>query len=171
MDSDHGDPITLLNAYREWLEIKVDDLENSKRWCKKRGLEEQRFYEMTKLREQFKELLKHSSLLKDKSEDLRFMNSSERAKRHGELKHLKSMKKEYHKNEGSKRKKFLSMRDMEIEGIEGEDEHNDKLDIKDIEFRMKNDHQKMKDLLESSKAYSYKDLTLLKLILSSGKIL
>ena len=171
MDSNHGDPITLLNAYREWLEIKVDDRENSKRWCKKRGLEEQRFYEMTKLREQFKELLKHSSLLKDKSEDLRYMNSSERAKRHGELKHLKSMKKEYHKNEGSKRKKFLSMRDMEIEGIEGEDDNNGNLDIKDIEFRMKNDHQKMRDLLESSKAYSYKDLTLLKLILSSGKAL
>ena len=69
MDSNHGDPVTLLNAYREWLEVKVDNRENSKRWCKKRGLEEQRFYEMTKLREQFKELLKQSGLLKDKSED------------------------------------------------------------------------------------------------------
>lgn len=30
---------------------------NSRKWCRRRGLEEQRFYEMTKLRTQFKELL------------------------------------------------------------------------------------------------------------------
>ena len=171
MDSDHGDPVTLLNAYREWLEVKVDNYENSRRWCKKRGLEEQRFYEMTKLREQFKELLKQSGLLKDRSDDFRNMNSVERAKRHGELKQLKSMKKEYHKTEGSKKKKFLSMRDMEVVGEDGEGEVNTNIDIKDIEFRMKNDDRKMKDLLESSKAYTYKDLTLLKLILSSGMFL
>ena len=113
MDSDHGDPITLLNAYREWLEVKVDNRENSKRWCKKRGLEEQRFYELTKLRDQFKEILKQSGLLKDRFQDFRNMSSTERAQRHGELKQLKSMKKDYHKNEGSKKKKVLSMRDME----------------------------------------------------------
>ena len=167
MDSDHGDPITLLNAYKEWLEIKVDNRENSKRWCKKRGLEEQRFYEMTKLREQFKELLKQSDLLKDKSEDFRNMTSAERAQRHGELKQLRSIKKEYHKNESSKRRKFLSMRDIEIK--DDPEEEDATIDIKDIEFRMKNDDRKMKDLLESSKAYSYKDMTILKLILSSGR--
>ena len=123
---------------------------------------------MTKLREQFKELLKQSGLLKDRSDDFRNMNSVERAKRHGELKQLKSMKKEYHKTEGSKKKKFLSMRDMEVVGEDGEGEVDTNIDIKDIEFRMKNDDRKMKDLLESSKAYTYKDLTLLKLILSSG---
>ena len=53
------------------------------------------------------------------------------------------------------------MRDMEIVG---EDEFDGKIDIKDVEFRMKNDDRMMRDLLESSKAYSYKDLTLLKLI-------
>ena len=35
----------------------MDGYENSRKWCKKRGLEEQRFYEMTKLRRQFEELL------------------------------------------------------------------------------------------------------------------
>ena len=78
------------------------------------------------------------------------------------------MKKEYHKNEGSKKKKVLSMREMEIVGEDGEGELDTNIDIKDVEFRMKNDDRKMKDLLESSKAYTYKDLTLLKLILSSG---
>lgn len=64
MESDHGDPITLLNAFREWLEVKQQSSQesrgsgsSSRKWCKRRGLEEQRFYEMTKLRAQFKELL------------------------------------------------------------------------------------------------------------------
>ena len=68
MESDHGDPITLLNAYKEWLEIKHTNSgevrsgsSTSKKWCKRRGLEEQRFYEMTKLRTQFKDLLEVSS--------------------------------------------------------------------------------------------------------------
>lgn len=50
LDSDHGDPITLLNSFNSWLQVKQDKSQNSRRWCKKRGLEEQRFYEMTKLR-------------------------------------------------------------------------------------------------------------------------
>ena len=41
LDSDHGDPITLLNSFREWLEIKATNRDSSKKWCKKRGLEEQ----------------------------------------------------------------------------------------------------------------------------------
>ena len=41
LDSDHGDPITLLNSFREWLEVKATNRETSKKWCKKRGLEEQ----------------------------------------------------------------------------------------------------------------------------------
>lgn len=64
LESEHGDPITVLNAYRAWLEVKQEsNLEQgyggskSKTWCKRRGIEEQRFYEITKLRAQFKELL------------------------------------------------------------------------------------------------------------------
>lgn len=67
LESDHGDPITLLNAFKEWLEVKQESSReyrgssnNSRKWCKRRGLEEQRFYEMTKLRTQFKELLQVS---------------------------------------------------------------------------------------------------------------
>lgn len=67
LESDHGDPITLLNAFREWLEVKQQSIHesrgsgcNSRKWCRRRGLEEQRFYEMIKLRTQFKELLQVS---------------------------------------------------------------------------------------------------------------
>merc|ERR1719305_792766 len=41
LDSDHGDPITLLNSFREWLEIKATNRDSGKKWCRKRGLEEQ----------------------------------------------------------------------------------------------------------------------------------
>lgn len=60
LQSDHGDPITLLNAFREWLQVKQKERGASRRWCRRRGLEEQRFYEMTKLRSQFKDLLEVS---------------------------------------------------------------------------------------------------------------
>ena len=70
MESDHGDPITLLNAYKEWLEVKQESSQESRgnasasrKWCRRRGLEEQRFYEMTKLRAQFKDLLRVSSCI------------------------------------------------------------------------------------------------------------
>ena len=158
LDSDHGDPITLWNSYREWLQIKALNRENSRRWCKKRGLEEQRFYEMTKLRQQFKDLLEDAGLLQ---KDLKSMSSSERTKRHGELKNLRHLKKEFHKQEGPKKKKILKMAMYEAT----EDQDDDKLDIKDIEFRMRNDTS---NVLQNSKAISYKDLNILKLILSSG---
>jgi len=67
LESDHGDPITLLNAFKEWLEVKQENSQehrsggnSSRKWCRRRGLEEQRFYEMTKLRAQFKDLLQVS---------------------------------------------------------------------------------------------------------------
>lgn len=55
-ESDHGDPVTLLNVYNEWLKVK-GGRENSRKWCRHKGIEEQRFYELTKLRNQFKDLL------------------------------------------------------------------------------------------------------------------
>lgn len=58
LESDHGDPIILLNAFKQWLELKSGGQNtNTRQWCKRRGFEEQRFYEMTKLRHQFKDLL------------------------------------------------------------------------------------------------------------------
>ena len=85
--------------------------ENSKRWCRKRGLEEQRFYEMTKLRQQFKDILLQSGLLKESNDEgLDAMSSAERTARHGEMKRLRYLKREYHEAESSKKKKILSLK-------------------------------------------------------------
>ena len=40
--------------------MKSEGSNSAYRWCKRRGLEQQRFYEITKLREQFQEILKVS---------------------------------------------------------------------------------------------------------------
>ena len=85
LDSDHGDPLTLLNAYRAWLEIKASNTaaHTSRKWCKKRGLEEQRFYEMTKLRQQFRHILADAGLLP--GQETKQSSSSQRAVRHVNL--------------------------------------------------------------------------------------
>ncbi|XP_011135591.1 probable ATP-dependent RNA helicase DHX34 [Harpegnathos saltator] len=173
LESDHGDPITLLNAFKEWLEVKQENSQeyrssgnSSRKWCRRRGLEEQRFYEMTKLRSQFKELLQDCNLLKGIPEPNSSMTSAERAIRHGELKLLKSLKRNYKQNEPRKRKQ-LKIDTFEIQ-LEDNDEDNGELDIKDIEFRMRNDSNQVQNLLTAATACSYKDLTMLKIILCSG---
>ncbi|CAL7944803.1 unnamed protein product [Xylocopa violacea] len=173
LESDHGDPITLLNAFREWLEVKQQSSQesrgsrsSSKKWCKRRGLEEQRFYEMTKLRAQFKELLQDCSLLKSLPEPNSSMSSAERAIRHGELKLLKSLKRTYKESEPRKRKQ-LKLESFDIQ-LDDNDHDDGEIDIKDVEFRMRNDPNQVQNLLIAATACSYKDLTMLKLILCSG---
>jgi len=160
LDSDHGDPFTLLNAFREWLKIKSNDRENSRKWCKRRGLEEQRFYEIIKLRKQFEQLLEESGLLDKRGDG--GMTSAERMARHGELRQLKDLKKTMNKQE--RKKKTLRVGETE----EFDDQDDNEVDMKDVDFRMRNDSSRVRQLLESSKAVSYKDLNMLKLILTSG---
>ena len=161
LDSDHGDPITMLNAFQEWMQIKATQRENSKKWCKKRGLEEQRFYEMTKLRQQFKDLLMDAGLL-DKDLLASSNSSQQRRQRHGELQTLKQMKRDYYKEESKSggKKKVLKLHQYDME--EGKD---DEVDIREVEFRMRNDTG---SVLSNSKDISYKDLVICKVILASG---
>lgn len=177
MESDHGDPITLLNIFREWLKLKnksgdnVGHYPSSKRWCKKRGLEEQRFYEMIKLRSQFKDLLVLECKLVN--EDLTVVKSEaemtrhERIMRHGELSQLRKMKKTLaQQNSGNKRKILKTDDTWEIEPSEFEEDSA--TDIKDVDFRLKNNPSQVQRLLANSAANSYKDLSMLKVILCSS---
>lgn len=168
LESDHGDPITLMNAYREWLELKQgrfsrrEGVENTKQWCRRRGLEEQRFYEITKLRKQFQDLLQDCGLTEMANTEN--LTSSERAIRHGEMRQLKEMRKA-HKMEAPRKKKLLR---SDTYGL-GDDEAEDKtVDIRDVEFRLSHDSSKIQDLVSGASACSYRDLMTLKLILLSG---
>lgn len=42
LQSDQGDVFTLLRAYHEWLQLKWHN-ENTRKWCHKLGIEEQRY--------------------------------------------------------------------------------------------------------------------------------
>ena len=90
------------------------------------------------------------------------MTSAERMARHGELRQLKDIKRNVNKQE--RKKKTLRVGETE----ELDDQDDNEIDLKDVDFRMRNDSSRVRQLLDSSKAVSYKDLTMLKLILTSG---
>ncbi|KAJ3128296.1 DEAH (Asp-Glu-Ala-His) box polypeptide 34 [Physocladia obscura] len=57
LQSDYGDSFTLMNLFSDWLKVKADGRESSKNWCRRYGVEEQRLYEMVKLKTQFEQVL------------------------------------------------------------------------------------------------------------------
>ena len=157
LDSNHGDPITLLNAYRAWLEIKAGAKgHQSRKWCARRGFEEQRFYEMTKLRQQFRHILQDAGLLPGNDSAGGLSSSSQRSQRHGELQHLRSLKREHLRSDQRKRKVLKLGEDAEDmdDGMDDDDheelpvaEKSANIDIRDVEFRLQNDSSKVRNLL------------------------
>ncbi|XP_056636301.1 probable ATP-dependent RNA helicase DHX34 isoform X1 [Diorhabda sublineata] len=175
LESNHGDPISLLNFYKEWLTIKQtstpakgyhskrDGGYNSKVWARKRCIEEQRFYEVTKLIEQFREILQEADLLPKLIEP--DLSSGERSIRFGELKQLKSMRYRLKNEEKSRNRKQLK---YEMHDNDAGNEDHGKGDIRDVEFRISHDFKRLQKLLNDASANSFKDLMMLKLILTSG---
>ncbi|KAJ0175217.1 hypothetical protein K1T71_009358 [Dendrolimus kikuchii] len=162
-ESDHGDPITLLSLYCAWLTVKAEE-RGGKAWCKRRGIEEQRLYELTKLAAQLRSLLQDNNLMETMEPET--MSSAERALRHGQMKHLKDMRRQYKQkaSEDLKRKKRLKMDSWEIVDSNKDDEDN-ALDIRDIEFRMTNDAKRIQSLISGASASSGRDLIMLKVVL------
>lgn len=169
LESDHGDPITVLNAYKEWLQLKQakfsrhEHAANTKQWCRRRGLEEQRFYEITKLRNQFEDLLSDCGLAEAK--DVGEMSSGERAIRNGEVRQLRQMRRD-RKNEAPRKRKLLKSDKWGLG--EEDDEEDNTVDLRDIEFQLSHDSSKINNLVSGATACSFRDLMTLKLILVSG---
>ncbi|XP_054718318.1 probable ATP-dependent RNA helicase DHX34 [Uloborus diversus] len=164
LESDHGDPFTLLNAFHKWLEVKSDRHGNSRKWCKRKGLEEQRFYEMTKLRRQFKDLLKDSGLMPEADS---FTNSRDRLNRHGELSQLRDMKRQYHR--APRQRKVLKLDSEFIAMNEAESDDDDgRIDIRDVDFRISNDKWQVHMLSSKSQVTSHRDVVCLKFIVCSA---
>lgn len=55
----------LSSCHRLFLKVKAERGAGSRKWCKRRCLEEQRFYEMSKLKRQFRDLLKVNYFVSD----------------------------------------------------------------------------------------------------------
>jgi len=68
-DSDEGDTFTLLNLFSQWLKIKAKRKESSRMWCRRHGVEEQRLYEMVKLKSQFQDILEDCFSVLEGEED------------------------------------------------------------------------------------------------------
>ncbi|KAL9885403.1 putative ATP-dependent RNA helicase DHX34 [Glossina fuscipes fuscipes] len=162
-ETDQGDVFVLLKAYHEWLGLKWNS-ENTRKWCYKLGIEEQRFYEITKLRNQFQNILESCNMTATKTTDV-LLSSSDRARRHGEVRMLKAIKRKQKYQEPRKRK-ILKQRSGY--GTNEEDLENEDDDIRDVDFRLYNNSAKLEILLKSSKADKLHDVLLLKLIIVSG---
>ncbi|XP_034326251.2 probable ATP-dependent RNA helicase DHX34 [Magallana gigas] len=165
LESDHGDPFTLLNAFDEWIQVKSKG-QDTKKWCRRRGLEEQRFYEMIKLKEQFKTLLMDHNLLLKEDPRESFTTSDERRRKHGDRKRLGELKKE--KNRESKRRKVLKLEDDDFVISDDEKEEDQGDDIKDLEFRLSHNLSKLQESSIKNRSFTLGEINLLKIILCSG---
>ncbi|NXX07032.1 DHX34 helicase, partial [Larus smithsonianus] len=103
LESPHGDPLTLLNVFNEWVQqVKSEQSGSSRKWCRRRGLEEHRLYEAANLRRQFQELLRDHQLLEEGSSQP--SDSYSRQSRHRERRELHRLWRSHAETEGRKRK-------------------------------------------------------------------
>nr|XP_049702650.1 probable ATP-dependent RNA helicase DHX34 isoform X1 [Helicoverpa armigera] len=162
-ESDHGDPLTLLSLYCAWLREKRDT-RGGRAWCRRRGIEEQRLYELTKLAAQLRSLLQGNNLMETPEPES--MSSAERALRHGQMKQLKDARRQYKQKAANdmKRKKRLKVDSWEIVD-ENTNDDDDVIDIRDVEFRLTNDAQRIQSLIAGSSTSSGRDLVMLKIVL------
>ncbi|XP_043233038.1 probable ATP-dependent RNA helicase DHX34 [Amphibalanus amphitrite] len=158
--SSHGDSITLLEAFVSWLQIKVTGKVRSRAWCGERGLEEQRFYELVKLRRQFMTIMEESRLL---PKPARLVSAADRVRRHGELSQLRAARRELQESQPRRRRLARGPH-----GAGDSTEQQRDGDVADIEFQMRTGARDLQELLQASKLKSYQDQTLLKIILCSG---
>ncbi|XP_065837116.1 probable ATP-dependent RNA helicase DHX34 [Oscarella lobularis] len=171
LESDHGDALTLMNAFDSWVELKMEGKGSTRRWCKKYGLENQRFYEMAKLKDQFKEILEEYKLLEKEEEDDSDENSSAKRRRDGEStyesrkrrRELRELRRKHRKE--PRRRKVLKMEDAEEES---EGDEKDELDLKDLEFKLSHDLDKLQAASNFNRSLTLRDINLLKIILCSG---
>ncbi|XP_074021274.1 probable ATP-dependent RNA helicase DHX34 [Numenius arquata] len=168
LESPHGDPLTLLNLFNEWVQVKSEQSGSSRKWCRRRGLEEHRLYEAANLRRQFQELLRDHQLLEEDSG--RPSDSYSRQSRHRERRELHRLWRSHTETEGRKRK-VLRLQDG-ADASSGEEDGDTcgkrerSIDIQDVKFKLRHNVEELQAV--SSSALSSSQLTLLKLVLCRG---
>uniref|UniRef100_S4R5D4 DEAH (Asp-Glu-Ala-His) box polypeptide 34 n=1 Tax=Petromyzon marinus TaxID=7757 RepID=S4R5D4_PETMA len=170
LESDHGDPLTLLNVFNEWVQVKSGGQVPSRKWCKRHGLEEQRLYEIANLQRQFKELLVQFGLLGGGEEPVR--DSVQRVRQHGERRRLHQLRRE-HEQRGPQKRKLLRLQDGGLEEDDGGDDGEDdgasgsRL-VQDVKFKLRHDVGRLHASSQSSRGLSRRQLSVLKMVLCSG---
>lgn len=181
LHSNQGDPFTLLNTFNAWVEVKGERGGGSRKWCRRRGLEEQRLYEMVNLRRQFKDLLKSHGLLE--SEESGAPSHGDRAHRRERLterRKLHQMKRDHELQEGSKRKvlRLEEGQDGEMSSAsDSEDTRRDRkdkeglgqsVDIQEVKFKLRHNVSELQEAVNVSQDLSSRQQALLKLLLCRG---
>ncbi|KAF1560821.1 putative ATP-dependent RNA helicase DHX34, partial [Eudyptes schlegeli] len=172
LESPHGDPLTLLNIFNEWVQqVKSERSGSSRKWCRRRGLGEHRLYEAANLRRQFQELLRDHQLLEEASSQP--SDSYSRQSRHRERRELHRLWRSHAETEGRKRK-VLRLQDG-ADGSSGEEDDGGggtrgkgerSIDIQDVKFKLRHNVEELQAV--SSSALSSSQLALLKLVLCRG---
>lgn len=167
-ESDQGDLFTMLRCFREWLQLKLRR-EGTRQWCHRLGIEEQRFYEVTKLRHQFQRILESCGMTVASDSgsgpgSSSQLTSAERSTRHGELIQLKALKRRQ-RFEQPRQRKLLKHQHRDTED-QGHDERDD--DMRDVDLRMRHDARQLTLLERSARLDRHRDVVLLKLLIASG---
>ncbi|XP_060733680.1 probable ATP-dependent RNA helicase DHX34 isoform X2 [Tachysurus vachellii] len=176
LQSDLGDPFTLLSTFNAWVQAKGDSGGGSRKWCKRRGLEEQRLYDIANLRKQFKDLLRSYGLVESNyvSE-----NQAQRRKRLAEHQKLRHLKREYELTENSRRKVLHLQEGLEnsLSSDSDEDTGSSKknkdssvqdVDIQELKFKLRHDVCKLQGDVYASATLSSQQQALFRLVLCRG---
>nr|XP_056701723.1 probable ATP-dependent RNA helicase DHX34 [Euleptes europaea] len=165
LESPVGDPLTLLNVFDAWVQVKSEKRGGSRRWCRRRGLEEHRLYEAANLRRQFQELLRDHQLLEPAA---RPSDAYTRQSRLRERRELHRLKREHEQGAG-RRRKVLRLWDEQAgssSGDEGEAERG--LDIQDVKFQLRHNVSELQAAASVGQGLSRPQLALLQLVLGRG---
>ncbi|XP_074496358.1 putative ATP-dependent RNA helicase DHX34 [Sebastes fasciatus] len=180
LHSNHGDPFTLLNTFNAWVEVKGERGGGSRKWCRRRGLEEQRLYEMVNLRRQFKDLLKSHGLLESERSAPSGGDRVQRRERLTERRKLHQLKRDHEKQESSRRKvlrmdegqdgEFSSGSDAEGAGKGKKDKEGSgqDVDIQEVKFKLRHNVSELQEAANVSQDMSSRQQALLKLLLCRG---
>nr|XP_014718516.2 probable ATP-dependent RNA helicase DHX34 isoform X1 [Equus asinus]XP_014718517.2 probable ATP-dependent RNA helicase DHX34 isoform X1 [Equus asinus]XP_044615936.1 probable ATP-dependent RNA helicase DHX34 isoform X1 [Equus asinus]XP_044615937.1 probable ATP-dependent RNA helicase DHX34 isoform X1 [Equus asinus]XP_044615938.1 probable ATP-dependent RNA helicase DHX34 isoform X1 [Equus asinus] len=172
LESDQGDPFTLFNIFNAWVQVKCERSSNSRKWCRRRGIEEHRLYEMANLRRQFKELLEDHGLLAG-AQALEPGDSYSRLRQRRERQALFQLKRQ-HEEGGARRRKVLRLGDQDG-GSSDEDPARPasqgaggSVDIQDVKFKLRHNLEQLRVAASAAQALSREQLALLKLVLARG---
>ncbi|XP_029963678.1 putative ATP-dependent RNA helicase DHX34 [Salarias fasciatus] len=180
LHSNQGDPFTLLNTFNAWVEVKGERGGGSRKWCRRRGLEEQRLYEMVNLRRQFKDLLRSHSLLESEggSSAPSAGDRGQRRERLTERRRLHQMKRDHELQEGGKRKVLRleeggdgglsSGSDTEDKSRGRKDKDRQNMDIQEVKFKLRHNVSQLQEAVTVSQDLSSRQQALLKLLLCRG---
>ncbi|XP_053124403.1 probable ATP-dependent RNA helicase DHX34 isoform X3 [Hemicordylus capensis] len=166
LESPLGDPLTLLNIFDTWVQVKSEDRRGSRRWCRRRGLEEHRLYEAANLRRQFQELLRDQRLLEPAA---RPRDAYARQSRHRERRELQRLKREHERGEGRRRKVLRLPGEgggSSSSGEEGAAERGP--DIQDVKFQLRHNVEELQAASSLARDLSPGQLALLQLVLGRG---